>query len=251
MSMRTRQAMLDAALRQYFQDMTIIEDWSLHPLAESPRSNVQDYHLILPQVCCIFHIDVPYMEDGVMIEPGPVYGDMTIPARQDAFLEQFNAYFKEYAWNDGNRERSAMTLLRTDISHETPTFLLHVVYFKHYFPFPVILTVEEELREKIADNEAKMREIHTLMVNLERQVDGMCDEICDIKTKSNHQHQRLASRIREMYGQLGKEEECPVCYETIDAKSLFIGPCAHSLCGRCADLCTSCPLCRETFRVFV
>ena len=53
--------------------------------------------------------------------------------------------------------------------------------------------------------------------------------------------------LRECYKDLNRKvDDCPVCYEPLENKNMFITPCNHHLCNDCAGKCNNtCPMCRQ------
>ena len=59
--------------------------------------------------------------------------------------------------------------------------------------------------------------------------------------------QHIISEMKEMYKELKKEIECPVCMEIIPIDDLKFTKCGHKLCKECYDcpMLTKCPMCRK------
>jgi len=65
-----------------------------------------------------------------------------------------------------------------------------------------------------------------------------------IKLATSH---RLTEVIKSLYANTNKNEDCPVCYESIDVDNLKIPICGHFICITCSDRCDQCPLCRVEY----
>ena len=54
--------------------------------------------------------------------------------------------------------------------------------------------------------------------------------------------------IRKLYAETNREEDCPVCYETITSENLYVSDCCHVYCMSCAQGCYKangkCAICR-------
>jgi len=54
--------------------------------------------------------------------------------------------------------------------------------------------------------------------------------------------------IRKLYAETNREEDCPICYETITSENLYVSDCCHVYCMSCARGCykanQKCALCR-------
>ena len=54
--------------------------------------------------------------------------------------------------------------------------------------------------------------------------------------------------IRKLYAETSREEDCPICYETITSENLYVSDCCHVYCMSCARGCykanQKCALCR-------
>ena len=55
--------------------------------------------------------------------------------------------------------------------------------------------------------------------------------------------------IRKLYAETNREEDCPVCYETITSENLYVSDCCHVYCMSCAQGCykanKKCAICRS------
>ena len=64
----------------------------------------------------------------------------------------------------------------------------------------------------------------------------------------------LKKQFIELYAQVGKLTDCPVCYETMTKENSEVGNCGHLICKVCKDtICQSakkeCPICKKKYYV--
>ena len=59
--------------------------------------------------------------------------------------------------------------------------------------------------------------------------------------------------IQKLYSQTQTKHECPICFETIPSKNLFVSDCGHSFCLSCVKQIhkNECPMCRHTIGPFI
>jgi hypothetical protein len=59
--------------------------------------------------------------------------------------------------------------------------------------------------------------------------------------------EKLQKKFAEYYSEKESKDECPVCYEIINADKLKVPGCCHTICTDCAGRCDNCPICRESY----
>jgi energy-converting hydrogenase A subunit M len=59
--------------------------------------------------------------------------------------------------------------------------------------------------------------------------------------------------IQKLYSQTKTNHECPICFETIPSKNLFVSECGHSFCLSCVKQIhkNECPMCRHSIGPFI
>jgi len=58
----------------------------------------------------------------------------------------------------------------------------------------------------------------------------------------------LINQFKEMYDELNKNHECPICFETIVKDTMFMPTCGHMICNGCHTTLQApkkCPCCRK------
>jgi len=154
----------------------------------------------------------------------------------------------------------------TEMNDAGITFKMLVKYFKSDLPFPSEqVTLEKRVQQLELQNEMmslKLRdynaETHMYTSTLKRRnnrlkterddaVNGIkfCSEIfLEQYSQITYQYRNM---LRECYKDLNRKfDDCPVCYEPIENKNMFITPCNHHLCNDCAGQCNNmCPMCRQ------
>ena len=62
----------------------------------------------------------------------------------------------------------------------------------------------------------------------------------------------LKKRFIEMYAEVGKLTDCPVCFETLVKENMDVGSCGHGICKDCKEqICNignkECPICKKKY----
>ena len=55
----------------------------------------------------------------------------------------------------------------------------------------------------------------------------------------------LKNQFIEMYDELKKFTECPVCFENLNKENTKLTNCGHLFCITCFDRVDNCPICRK------
>jgi hypothetical protein len=61
-------------------------------------------------------------------------------------------------------------------------------------------------------------------------------------------YSHLKNMFLDVYNEVDKMVECPVCYTDLTKDCLFVSNCGHLLCKTCKSKLTSCPICRVQYR---
>ena len=56
----------------------------------------------------------------------------------------------------------------------------------------------------------------------------------------------VETEMKELYEQLKKTVECPICYEQLNKDTMKFSSCGHKYCNNCLDKITECSVCRKT-----
>ena len=56
----------------------------------------------------------------------------------------------------------------------------------------------------------------------------------------------VETEMKELYEQLKKTVECPICYEQLNKDTMKFSSCGHKYCKNCLDKITECAVCRKT-----
>ena len=93
------------------------------------------------------------------------------------------------------------------------------------------------------------RRIRRLNIGIRQKTEELEETKTNLVKKSNRDNQILLKKVKELYENQEHKEQCPVCYDKIESKNLYVPGCAHFLCQSCAEGCIHstgrCPLCRE------
>lgn len=185
---------------------------------------------------------------------------------QNEFKEKFESYEKKTLNNMNavsfTRIYETSVILEEDI--EKIIYKILVVYDKDHIPFPEEIDNDSRLeylerRNTTLTTELSQirRETDRYILYMRRRVNRALNERDNanknLSESSLHFLQQNAKYadayrniIRNCYKELNRNFECPVCYENIEIKNIFITPCNHHICMNCSDKCrNTCPLCRQ------
>lgn len=56
----------------------------------------------------------------------------------------------------------------------------------------------------------------------------------------------VETEMKELYSQLKKTVECPICYEEINKDNMKFSSCGHKYCETCLSKIKECAVCRKT-----
>jgi DNA repair exonuclease SbcCD ATPase subunit len=139
-------------------------------------------------------------------------------------------------------------------------YVINVAYYKSHLPFPVKLTRIQQLQKKNLQLERKVESLEEILESTIQQLDAARHSAESTRRRmridrreTKEKYVRLMEKMREKlagyYKDMNQQEDCPVCYETIDITKLKIPACCHYICTSCADRCSpqQCPLCRVEF----
>jgi hypothetical protein len=194
-----------------------------------------------------------------------VYMEQELPDSED-LKNHFINYFDKYALITDNRKMSYMDIFDHEIygidSHDHSiddlNFVIFVYYYKSHMPFPVVLTKMEELIKRNVELEKKNKDLELSVDHFIEQAEEqfynnnilrrrMRRERRETRDKYLLLFEKMQQKFREYYNSSDKKEDCPVCYETMDASKLIVPACTHFICNDCNQRCDKCPLCRETY----
>jgi hypothetical protein len=239
----------------------LLFEYKLECITPNKTYKHHTYNLRIPKK--ILSYSIASNDENVVNEN--VYTHQELPDSED-LKNHFSTYFDKYALIVDNVKMSYMDIFDHDIygidsddpSIDDLNFVIFVYYNKSHIPFPVVLTKMEELIKRNKELEKKNR-------NLEFSIDHFIEQAEEQIHNNNILRKRLRrerretrdkylllfekmqQKFREYYGSSDKKEDCPVCYETMDASKLIVPTCTHFICNDCNQRCDKCPLCRETY----
>ena len=190
-----------------------------------------------------------------------------IEETKDEFKTKFEPHEKKTPNNMNTLSflRIYETELKTEEDMETVIYRLMVQYDKEHVPFSEDIDIDARLEFLEKRNLTLNNELLHIRNETERYVQHMrrrVNRALRERDDANHsvtqsglhfmkQNAKYADSyrdiIRKCYDEMGKKfEECPVCYEEIKNKDIFITPCNHHICNNCTTKCkNSCPMCRQ------
>tara|TARA_B100000424_G_scaffold189451_1_gene147382 strand:- start:2402 stop:3112 length:711 start_codon:yes stop_codon:yes gene_type:complete len=157
------------------------------------------------------------------------------------FINNMNNYFEPYILYGHFRIKMSYIKIITERSNDyVSTIDFEIHYFRDHLPFPLPLSVNEQL---IQDIEILTTEIQEQGNELNR----MRRKYKTEKEKLKRVQQNIQNRMQIMYNQQEILDDCPVCMEPIQKNNLYVPICFHNICNDCSKRCEKCPLCRERY----
>ena len=107
---------------------------------------------------------------------------------------------------------------------------------------------KEDLTKELDDtkNQIIHFELHASL--LRRSVKDLQTDAKNRATQRGKTAKTQQEFIRKLYAETNREEDCPICYETITSENLYVSDCCHVYCMSCARGCykanQKCALCR-------
>jgi hypothetical protein len=207
--------------------------------------NIVIYSLDVHRKYTAYTVDAPYEIDGIEYPAGPV--KKTNRHTIEGFDESFNKYFKEFERRDeaGNLFAYVKSCDAAEVNDNIVRHSICVTYHNNYLlPFPIpqqcLSLLETALYDSIEELTLQINRLKTREKRLRRQ-------ITETKETAAVNASRAQEKIRELYAQIDKKEECPVCYEDIAHDKLVVPACCHYICADCsAQWENGCPVCRGT-----
>lgn len=73
----------------------------------------------------------------------------------------------------------------------------------------------------------------------------MYEIISKLKEENEYEFpSHIKNEMIEMYEDLKKKIECPICFENMNKENLYITKCGHKICKECYKQVDKCPICR-------
>jgi hypothetical protein len=63
----------------------------------------------------------------------------------------------------------------------------------------------------------------------------------------DEEYDHLRNMFLELYKEVGKLCDCPVCFETMTKEITAVPSCGHLVCKACKEKMTECPICRKKY----
>jgi hypothetical protein len=268
----------------YVSNFAGFQEYAIQSNTENKSLSEQSYILNIPREIVGYYIDVYVADDnGVVHPPGPVMKKQFIPS-VNRIVSDLDAHFlpyelrnnfgilsfvqvEDYWYQNNDHVVSSEDITDDSTENEELDYIFQnydlkirmlVVYHKSHMPFHIPLTTKDQFEKKCRQLEHRNAE---LIINL-NSVTNMYQEKEEqynilrrrmridrrnIETKYQTMFDKMQKKFAEFYSEKTKKEDCPVCYEVIDASKLKIPGCCHAICTDCAGMCTNCPLCRESY----
>jgi DNA repair exonuclease SbcCD ATPase subunit len=232
-------------------------DYELISLTKNKTCRDHTYHLELPHRSELFRIDRhnPAQDNEVGYVDNPRMTTETL----DKFVEEF---FSPYFLSANGIVQSYVDTrpYAGETKPDCDIYVINIAYYKSHLPFPIKLTKMQNLIKKNRELEEKIESMEDIIENTIHQLDAARHSAESVRRRmridrrtTKEKYVGLMEKMREKlagyYKDTNQQEDCPVCYETIDASKLKIPACCHYICTSCADRCApqQCPMCRVEF----
>lgn len=238
-----------------FMKTTTIKEYNMDSLTKNQTCRDHNYRLTIPTKTKIY--EVRSNDPTVTNEDG--YMNQDIPSL-NVFKHNLEDHFDPYILIEDNVKMAYIDLTHIGSNTEKIVYFIDVYYYKSHLPFPVKLTKMQTLEALNIQLERKTELLENQLMNLFQQLDAAKHSAESVRRRmridrreTKEKYVGLMEKMRQkligQYAQCGQQEDCPVCYEAIDASKLKIPTCCHYICTSCADRCSpqQCPLCRVEF----
>jgi len=232
-------------------------DYELISLTKNKTCRDHTYHLELPHRSELYRIDTHNPERDT--EVGYLDNPRITTETLDKFVEEF---FSPHFLKLNNLIVSYVDVgvYTGEAKSDFDIYVINIAYYKSHLPFPVKLTKMQNLIVKNRKLEEKIETMEETLNSTINQLDAARHSAESIRRRmridrreTKEKYVGLMEKMRQKllgyYKDTNAQEDCPVCYETIDASKLKIPACCHYICTSCADRCApqQCPMCRVEF----
>lgn len=109
------------------------------------------------------------------------------------------------------------------------------------------------LRKEVSDRQNKIIHLDLHETILRRAITVLQNDAKITARQRGETAKTQQAFIRKLYAETNREEDCPICYETITSDNLYVSDCCHVYCMSCAQGCykanTKCAICRTNLGV--
>ena len=107
---------------------------------------------------------------------------------------------------------------------------------------------KEFLKKEVSDRQNKIIHLDLHETILRKAVTDLQNDARMTARKRAETVKKQQAFIRKLYAETTREEDCPICYETITSEKLYVSDCCHVYCISCAQGCykanKKCAICR-------
>ena len=235
-----------------------VEKWDFVKDHPTHTGNRHTFTLTMP---------IEYSEERTRYENGYMVNETLVVSQQRPTDEEFRTKFEEYFEPFRNNFRNQGVSIDMLQINELQTMTMQIclsLCSGHPLPFP-IPTYSGDSRYQALQmrNQALMQrcEHNTETIDIMRnEIRHLRHSRRVLKNKHNEEKMkmrerlskndsRLIQKIKGYYKQQSEKENCPVCFEPIEAEDLYVPGCCHYLCNSCAnrvkETSNRCPICRD------
>ena len=254
-------------------------EYSLNCKTKNVRKNEQKYDILFPKTKQIGIIDYSGGNE-------PIIMDQELPMNT-TFITDLKTYFEPYIKYENNKMIIGTYVLNKNVLENDVVSKIQVciqytnkLEYQMYQPYYTLLlpptnnvnneitqlqqTLDELKKEnQELKNTIKMKEdLYDQQNELLDMVDTELGNKCrrykfldmmfqNYKICTQNNNKRIVSNFKKIYEMNNIQEECPICYETMNCNTVIMPVCGHSICNDCIKKCNStCPICREEYHQF-
>jgi hypothetical protein len=232
-------------------------DYELVLLTKNKTCRDHTYHLELPHRTEMYRIDThnPAQDNEVGYVDNP---RITTQELDKSVADFFSPHFLKIG--DLIMSYVDVEAYTGETKPDCDIYVINVAYYKSHLPFPVKLTKMQQLEKENRELKNTCTAYFDGIVSYQNQLEAARHSVESIRRRmridrrtTKEKYVGLMEKMREKlvgyYKDTNQQEDCPVCYETIEVSKLKIPACCHYICTSCADRCSpqQCPLCRVEF----
>jgi hypothetical protein len=102
-----------------------------------------------------------------------------------------------------------------------------------------------QLIQEIKKKEYARRRAWTSFYNLFDENLKLYEKLEDIKKSKDQSSEFLLKQFVEMFDELKKKAECPICYDALKKDNLSVSSCGHLHCKECIGKIEECSICKR------
>jgi hypothetical protein len=261
-------------LQTYFQSMPMMQTKHMY-IHKAPQKGwtLANYKIFIPMKWTVTRKS----GDGTREEIEKTQNVDVETLTSQEWRDEFRTNFEKYESHDQHeRATSYIRMYDSYVEDDDVVLCMMVKYYKDEIPFPedsseialmhvkdpkdyirLLKNENEQLHTRLAKKNHEIREKNQTLMRLGRRNNQLLIECREAHSYANVVHEiynnsnakymdNYRNIIQQLYSELNKTFECPVCYDIIPNEKTFTTPCNHVLCNDCSKHCKNkCPMCRQ------